>query len=261
MASLKATKRHQVILATLGEREQATVLELSEMLGVSHVTIREDLRQLEEAGQLVRSRGGAIAIGDRRFEQPLELTRRSEPEAKRAIGRAAAALVRDGQTIIVDVGSTTTAMAESLDGEFFDLTVVTNGLNIALTLEKRRNSTIIVTGGTLRPLQHSLVAPLGTTLLERINADVAFLGCNGIDPRRGFTNSNVAEAEIKQAMIASAARVVVLADHTKLAQIASAFVAPLAAADLLVTDDGADPRLVQELRSAGLEVLVVPVER
>lgn len=258
MVSLNATVRHQGILAVLEEHGRATVTELAAHLGVSGVTIREDLRLLEAERRLVRSRGGALAIGDGRSELPLELTSMAQAAAKRAIGAAAAAMIRDGSKIIVDVGSTTTALASALTGRFGDLTVVTNAINIALVLERHRNCTVIVTGGTLRPLQHSLVAPLGTLLLDRLNADIAFIGCNGVDARHGFTNSNLAEAEIKQAMIASAARVVVLADHTKLGCVASAFVARLDEVDLVITDAEADPRMLTDLRAAGLEVVVAP---
>ncbi|MDR3518779.1 MAG: DeoR/GlpR family DNA-binding transcription regulator [Azospirillaceae bacterium] len=258
MVSLKAAMRHQIILAALGERGQASVSELVERLGVSGVTVREDLRILEADHQLVRSRGGALARDDNHPEQPLETTRKANVAAKRAIGAAAAALVSKGQKIIVDVGSTTTALAEALPPSATDVTVITNAINIALLLERKGGCTIVVTGGTLRPLQHSLVAPLGTLLLERLNADVAFLGCNGVNARQGFTNSNLAEAEIKQAMIASAGRIVFLADHTKLGAAAAAFVARLGQVDLLITDDGADPRMLAELRNAGLEVMVAP---
>lgn len=256
VVSLKAAMRHQIILTTLSEQGQVTVSELATRLGVSGVTIREDLRVLEAEHQLIRSRGGALAPGQERSEQPLELTSKANVAAKRAIGTAAAMLVQNGQKVIVDVGSTTTALAEALPSTLKDFTVITNGINIALTLERCPHCSIVVTGGTLRPMQHSLVAPLGTLLLERLNADIAFLGCNGVTVRHGFTNSNLAEAEIKQAMIASAERVVFLADHTKLGCVASAFVARLPQADLLITDDGADPKVLAELRNAGLEIQV-----
>lgn len=258
MVSLKAAKRHQVILAAIAAQGQASVSELAEQLGVSVVTVRDDLRILETERQLVRTRGGALAAtgGTARAELPLELASKANASAKRAIGAAAAALVQSGQTVIVDVGSTTTALAEALPASLTDITVITNAINIALLLERHDSCSIVVTGGTLRRLQHSLVAPLGTTLLERLNADIAFVGCNGVDSRRGFTNSNLAEAEIKQAMIASAGRTVILADHSKLGVVAGAFVAGLAQADLLITDDGADPRILAELRGAGLDIQV-----
>ncbi len=256
MVSLKATMRHQIILAALGEQGQASVSDLADRLGVSAVTVRDDLRILEADQRLIRTRGGALALGEERAEQPFELTSKVNVPAKRAIAAAAAALVRPGQTVIIDVGTTTTALAEALPSSLHGLTVVTNAINIALLLERHAGCTVVVTGGTLRPLQHSLVAPLGAVLLERLNADIAFIGCNGVDARRGFTNSNIAEAEIKQAMVASSTRVVFLADHTKLGCVASAFVASFAQTDLLITDDGADPRMLAELGAAGLAVQV-----
>jgi DeoR/GlpR family transcriptional regulator of sugar metabolism len=258
VVSLKAAKRHQIILGAIAEHGQASVTELAERLGVSVVTVRDDLRILESERQLVRTRGGALpmAAGAARSELPLELSSKANAAAKKAIGAAAAALVKAGQTVIVDVGSTTTALAEALSPALTDITVITNAINIALLLERHDSCSIVVTGGTLRRLQHSLVAPLGTTLLERLNADIAFIGCNGVDARRGFTNSNLAEAEIKQAMIASAGRTVILADHSKLGVVAGAFVAGLTEVDLLITDDGADPRVLAELRGSGLDILV-----
>jgi DeoR family transcriptional regulator of aga operon len=98
---------------------------------------------------------------------------------------------------------------------------------------------------------------MGTLLLDQLNADVAFLGCNGVHPARGFTNTNIAEAEIKQAMVRSAEKVVVLADHDKLGKVASAFVGDISGADLLITDDGADETLLRNLRSEGLAIDVV----
>ncbi|MEF2074681.1 DeoR/GlpR family DNA-binding transcription regulator [Consotaella aegiceratis] len=254
MSSLQATLRHQAILEVLGERGQASVSDLAGRLDVSAVTVRQDLRALEAERRLVRTRGGALALTDPGKELPLEVASKTHAGAKRAIGAAAARHVHDGQTVIIDVGSTTTTLAELLPGKRKGLTVVTNGLTIALLLERHPEATVVVTGGTLRPLQHALVAPLGTLLLERVNADIAFIGCNGVDHRRGITNSNIAEAEIKQAMIAAARRTVVLADHSKLGTVATAFVAGLAQADLLITDRGADPAIVDRLREAGLAV-------
>ncbi len=253
MVSLKAALRHQVILDVLRDRGRASVAQLSQRLGVSGVTVREDLKFLEEQRRLVRTRGGALAQPER-AELPLELTRLANAAEKRRIGQRAAAMVQSGQTIIIDVGSTTLELAKALPLHLLDVVVVTNGLSIALTLENRPGISVVVSGGTLRPLQHSLVAPLGTVLLEKLNADIAFIGCNGVEPGRGFTNSNLAEAEIKQAMVRSAARTVFLADHSKLGAVASAFVAGLDKAHLLITDDGADPAAVAELRHAGLTV-------
>jgi len=258
VVSLNGAVRRRAIIAALAERGKAGVVELAEDLGVSVVTIREDLRDLEEEGRLVRTRGGALAMEDEaRSELPLEMTAKTNTDAKHAIGAAAAGMVRDGLTIIIDVGSTTTALAELLPRALRDVTVITNAINIALLLENHPGCSVVVTGGTLRPSQHSLVAPFGTTLLERLNADIAFLGCNGVDAARGVTNSNLAEAEIKRAMIASAAKIVVLADHTKLGRVAAARITDTGRIDLLITDGGAAPDQIAALRDAGPEILVV----
>ncbi len=260
MPSLRATARHQAIENALRRNGNVGVSELAEQLKVSAVTVREDLKYLEGLGKLKRARGGAVAISAQGVERPLELTSRIRTAEKRAIGRAGAALVRNGQTVILDVGSTATELAKALDPSLTGVTVITNGLNIALILESLPGVTVVVTGGTLRPLQHSLTAPFGTLILKRLNADIAFLGCNGVDVAKGFTNANMAEAEIKQVMLDSAARSVFLADHGKLGRAASAFVASLEEADMLLTDAGAPPDQLEALAGAGLDVTAVPVD-
>jgi DeoR family transcriptional regulator of aga operon len=258
--SLRAAVRHEEIRSTLAARGRVSIADLSDRLGVTAVTIREDLKHLERGGFLTRTRGGALARGRRRAETALELASQTNAAEKRAIARHAASLVESGQTVIIDVGSTTTALAGSLSRELRDVVVITNGINIALALEQAPGVSVIVTGGTLRPLQHSLVAPMGTLLLEKLKADIAFLGCNGVDLERGFTNANIAEAEIKQAMLQSADRSAFLADRDKIGNVSSAFVADIASADLLVTDSGADPETLESLRACGLLVETVEPE-
>lgn len=232
------------------------VTEMADRLGVSAVTVRADLDYLESQQVLRRTRGGAVPVRPRRFEMPLELTSQTNTDAKKRIGRAAAEMVHSGDTIIIDVGSTTTELAKALPHDLGDVVVVTNALNIALALERHPGVTVVVTGGTLRPLQHSLVAPFGSLLLREVNADIAFIGCNGVDPGKGFTNTNLDEAEVKHAMINAARRVIFLADHSKLMNVATARVAPLDRADMLVTDAAAPAEALRRLRKAGMEVVV-----
>ncbi len=255
--ALKAALRHDVIRRAIEIKGQVSIAELKSRLDVSEVTIRDDLRRLEERGELTRVRGGAVVSQNGVVELSLEQTSTANRAQKLAIAARAASLIEDGQTVIIDVGSTTTELAKALSPHLGQLMVITNGLNIALTLEPLPGATVIVTGGTLRPLQHSLVAPMGTILLERLRADIAFLGCNGVDSNRGFTNTNIAEAEIKQAMLRSADRTVFLADHSKIGNVASAFVSDIENVDLLITDSGADKGVLRGLRAAGLEVEVV----
>jgi DeoR family transcriptional regulator of aga operon len=255
--ALKASLRQSTIRRELEASGRVSIAGLKERLAVSEVTIRADLKHLEQRGVLTRVRGGAVAARHGSLELPLEQAITANRAEKMAIGARAASMVRDGQTVIIDVGSTTTEMARALSPDLSGVNVITNGLNIALILEAFPGISVIVTGGTLRRLQHSLVAPLGTLLLGQLRADLAFLGCNGVHPARGFTNTNIAEAEIKQAMVRSADRVVVLADHDKIGKVASAFVADVSEANLLITGAAADETVLDNLRSAGLSVELV----
>jgi DeoR family transcriptional regulator of aga operon len=203
-----------------------------------------------------------VASGAPVTEQPLETAAGLAARQKSAIASRCASMVSIGDVVLLDVGSTTTAIAQALVArtELSDVTVVTNALNIALLLEPAAvagRMSIIVTGGTVRPLQHSMVNPYATLLLERLSAHLAFIGCNGVDVRGGVTNRNVAEAEIKRAMVSASRRSVVVADSTKLGEVEVARVCHLGDVDLLVTDIGADPEVVANIRTAGLHVDVV----
>lgn len=249
-------KRHRQIVDLLSADGRVDVTDLSDRLGVSSVTVRSDLLFLERAQVLRRVRGGAIAMHASRYERPVELNASLHGAEKDAIAAIAADMIRDGETILMDTGSTIAAMVGFIPEKLTDLAVVTNSLNVAVALSARPNVTVIVTGGTVRPKLNSLVSPFGTLLLERVNADVAFISCAGVDTEKGFTNSNWHEAEIKQKMMAAASRVVMLADHSKLKHVATAKIADLDAVDMLITDQGASPSTIKSLRAAGLEVIV-----
>lgn len=159
------------------------------------------------------------------------------------------------------MGTTTTAIANALADrdELTDVTVFTSSLTIAMALEQAPDRiTVVVTGGTLRPRQHSLVEPLAGSILESIHTTIAFLGCNGVDVRAGVTNVNLPETRIKQLILRAAQRRVVCADATKLGTVALVHVCGLDDVDLLLTDGGADAELLAELRETGLEVAVAP---
>ncbi|WP_240347459.1 DeoR/GlpR family DNA-binding transcription regulator [Curtobacterium sp. 24E2] len=182
--------------------------------------------------------------------------------AKAAIGRAAAALVRSGECVVLDVGTTPAAVAEALVArtELSDVTVVTNSLTTALALERAvPRFTVIVTGGTLRPLQHSLVAPFNNTLLPVIAADVVFLGGTGVDVAHGLTNVNLPETEAKRVLAATARRTVVVADGSKFGRAHIGVVRALEDIDVVVTAE-AEADAVATIRAAGVEVVVADGE-
>ena len=240
----------------MADRGFLRVADASLELGVSEVTVRGDLSALERAGIVVRVHGGAMPVITG-AESPLESSLDRDAAAKRSIAQAASRLVTSGQSIYLDAGSTAMALAVALvqRQDLHDLTVVTSGLTIALALEPAvPRFTVIVTGGTLRPLQHSLVSPFAAPMLDSLNLDTAFIGCNGIHPARGVTNVNLPEAEIKTRVLSRARRGVLIADATKFGRVDVAVIGAVTDFDALVTAEGADPALVEGLRSAGLRV-------
>jgi DeoR family transcriptional regulator, aga operon transcriptional repressor len=256
---LPAEVRQARIAAMVAELGFLRVRELSERFGVSAVTLRSDLDLLERRGSLRRVHGGAMALQGPRVERTFEEAAVDLAVEKAHIGQAAAQLVSSGEAVIVDVGSTTTALAQALltRTDLADVTVITNSLTIALELEGAAPRIgVILTGGTLRPKQHSLVNPLATTFLNQLSATTVFLGCNGVHPTQGVTNINLPEAEVKREMVAAARRVVVLADSTKLGAVTLATICPIEQVDVVVTDAGADHSVVEELRAHDVDVVI-----
>ncbi|MCJ1672532.1 DeoR/GlpR family DNA-binding transcription regulator [Rathayibacter sp. VKM Ac-2929] len=234
-----------------------SVADLSDRLGVSVVTVRSDLDRLAGEGTVQRVRGGAVPTGERSGERSFEEGLASASDEKAAIGREAAASVVSGESVILDVGTTTLAIAHALVArdDLRDVTVVTNGLSIALALEPAiPRFTVVVTGGTLRPLQHSLVEPLASEVLERIRADVVFVGCTGVHPEAGVTNVNLPEATLKRRMLHAATRRVVVADSSKLGVVDLGRVAGTEEFDRLLTGASAGDAVVERLEAAGLAV-------
>lgn len=249
----RADERRGRIRELILRRSFVRVAELSDTFGVSTVTVRSDLEALESAGVVRRIRGGAIPF-DALRERPFEEARTGAAAQKARIARAAADQLEPGMSVLLDVGTTTAAIAQELllRDDLSELTVITNGLAIALALEAAvPRLCVVVTGGTLRPMQHSLVAPLADTVLGRVRADIAFVGCNGVDALAGVTNVNLPEAEVKSAMIAAASRRVVVADGSKIGSVQLGRVAGLDDIDLLITDSDAPRVPLEEIRAAG----------
>ncbi|WP_308797010.1 DeoR/GlpR family DNA-binding transcription regulator [Agromyces silvae] len=265
-----AARRRELTLALVAERGFVRVADLASTFGVTPVTARADLDALERGGAIRRVHGGAVPMngaagtGDRperepTFEQALEASVRP----KQAIGEAAAALVRSGQSVILDVGTTTLQIARALRRrtDLDDVTIFTNGLSIALELEPEiPRFTVVVTGGTLRPKQHSLVHPLAGSMFDEIHVDLAFIGGNGVDAAHGVTNANLPEAQVKTLMLRAAARVVIVADASKLGEVHLGRIAPVDAFNLLITDAAAPEVLIEEFEALGLPVLVAGAE-
>lgn len=256
---LPAALRRERMLELIGRAGFARVSDLSEAFQVSDVTVRSDLDALDRDQSIRRVHGGAMlrtaGLREPSFEEALE----SSADEKRRIGEAAAAMVGSGSSVLLDVGTTTAAIARALveREDLEQVTVITNGLTIALELERAiPRFEVVVTGGTLRPLQHSLVEPLAAVLLERVHADIAFIGCTGVHATGGITNVNLPEADLKRVMVGSAERAIVVADGSKLGRTHLGRIATIGEVAELVTGGSAAPGSVQALRDAGLPVVV-----
>jgi len=253
--------RHLRILERLQKQPVVDVTTLSAELGVSAVTIRSDLDALDRQSLIRRVRGGAMAVRPARFERPEHFPGQVFDDQKARIGAMAARMVRPGETIILDAGTTAMSMAMALAKDLTDVLVVTSSLDIAVTLYAHPGLSVIVTGGKLKKSgqntgSHALVSPFGTLLLERINADCAYLCCSGVHAARGFTNAHLEEIEIKRAMITSASRVVMLADSGKIGHVAGARIAETNEATTLISDTDAKGADVAELEAAGVQVVL-----
>jgi DeoR family transcriptional regulator, aga operon transcriptional repressor len=256
--SLPAEVRRDRILALLQDQEYVRIAQLAQDFGVSLVTIRADLDFLDEQKLIRRVRGGARQSSAEPDAEPsFELSLGTSALEKAAIAHVAAQMVRSGESLIVDSGTTTTFVTRALVArrELTDLVVFTNSLTIAHELEPAiPRFTVILTGGTLRPAQHSLVDPFAGRILEHIHADTLVLSCNGLHPQAGATNINVSDAEAKQRMLRAANRCVLVADSSKLGRVELAPICRIDDIDLLITGAAADPAQVAALREEGLAV-------
>jgi DeoR/GlpR family transcriptional regulator of sugar metabolism len=247
-------ERRQLTLELLQEQGEVTVAELSRTAEVSDMTIRRDLEALERSGALRRVHGGAISAVSRSYEPPFALRAGREVEAKQRIGRLAASLVSEGDTAIIDVGSTALELARALR-EAERLTILTPSLRVAGELAANAELRLIVTGGTVRPGELSLIGDVAEGTFEDLHADVVFLGVGGV-AGVGLTEFNLDDTRVKRAALRSARRCVALADGTKLGRVAFARVCPLERVDVLVTDSAVDDASLQPIRDAGVEVLI-----
>jgi DeoR family transcriptional regulator of aga operon len=246
-------ERQQQIAALVNEQGRATVEELSEQFGVSEATIRRDLEKLTGLGTVRRARGGALALPTAEPEPPIMRRASEYAEAKQRIGRAAAELVRDGETIFLGSGTTTQEVARHLGGRR-DLKVITNALNIANVLAAFPEVSTIIVGGLLRNSELSMIGYLAEQALRDLRADKVIMGIRAVSVEHGLTNELGPETSTDRAIVRAAPELIVVADHSKLGRVATVAVAPLSAVHTLVTSAEAPAAIVEELRRQGLRV-------
>lgn len=249
-------ERRQYILGLAQKNGRVLVEELSRSFGVSTITIRKDLDELQSRGVLQRTHGGAILPISGSMADPTlkEKEGRSSNEKKR-ISEAAIRMVGEGQCILLDSGTTTTAIARALLS-FSALTVVTNAVNIAAELSGT-DFEVLLTGGSLRKNSFSLVGPLAEDMLEEIHADILFLGVDGFDVEVGLTTPNLLESRVNRAMVKASAKVVAVCDSTKFGRRSLCKIVDSSLVHHVITDSGLSSATADSLRSLGIEVTLV----
>ncbi len=254
--SLRRADRVSAILDRLAVEHTLTASDLAREFGVSGATLRRDLQMLEEQNLLARTHGGATAA-DVAYELPVRYRGGRRREVKEQIALAAARLLPKGPlTLGLTGGTTTSALARAIATRV-DVTVVTNALNIATELALRPRLKVITTGGVARPQSYELVGPFAEQTLAGLRIEVAVVGVDGISAEAGLTTFDDLEAHTNRTMVERAARVIVVADGSKVGRSTLAWICPAAAVSALVTDSSADGEQLAALRDAGVDVHVV----
>jgi DeoR family transcriptional regulator, aga operon transcriptional repressor len=249
-------ERRRRIRELLREQGRVTVEALAARFGTSQVTIRADLSTLESAGALTRTHGGALGMED--TDKPLNVKQLQHHAEKQRIAAAAVALIRDGETIILDSGTTTAEIARCIRKlEVKSINVITNALNIAALLSDVPSVRLIVPGGTLRRESNSLSGHMAEAALANLQADRLYLGADAVDPEIGVMTPHLGEAELNAKMIRISRQVVVVADSSKLMRRNISLIAKVEQLNMLITDRAAAAQPVAELRQRGVEVLLV----
>jgi DeoR family transcriptional regulator, aga operon transcriptional repressor len=252
---VQQAERLSTIIERLAENGSLTVADLASSLNASTATIRRDLQLLERQRLLSRTHGGAVPSGVL-YELPLRYKGARHHAEKLRIASEAAGRVVEGEAVGLTGGTTTSEVARALV-HAPRLTVVTNALNIASELAVRPNLKLVVTGGMARPESYELVGPIAETSLEGLNLDLVFVGVDGISLRNGLTTHHEVEAHTNLALIDRARRVIVVADSSKIGEVAFARICDLSRAHELITDSGADPEALAAIEDAGVTVTVV----
>jgi DeoR family fructose operon transcriptional repressor len=251
-----AEERRFQIREILTAQRTVSASALCDRLKVTAATIRRDLAALEQEGVLVRSHGGAVSrMSSTNFQPTYDALLRSESEEKRHIARVAEQFVLDGDTIFLEGSTTVFELARRLIHRN-RLTVVTNSPTIVCELQRSAGISVMCTGGDLQKDTFYLSGEWAQRALSEIRLDKAILGVSAIDPQYGVSTAHHAEAQITRMVSKAAKTRIALADRTKFGRQRFAFVGPVTDIDILVTDSGTDPKYIQELRDAGLQVIV-----
>lgn len=251
-------ERQHKIEEILSRNKSIKVAELSKLFNVSESTIRRDLKVLAEKGIIKRTHGGAIINEGTHYEPSYFEKETSEIESKRKIGKAASQLIKEGDTIILDSGTTTLEIARNIKN--IKLTVVTNSILITIELSRYKNIELIVTGGLERWKSKALVGPIAEEIISRFRVDKAFVGSNAISLEDGIMTPDVIEGNTKKAMCRVAKEVYIVADHTKFEKKSFVKFADFKEITAIITDDGLSTNIASRFVEKNIKLIIAGEE-
>lgn len=249
-------ERRRSILELIQRDGRVLVKDLAKHFHTSQITVRKDLEVLDSQGAIQRTHGGALPVQSGALLDPtLREKEKLHRREKLRIAAAAVKLIEEGESVLLDSGTTTTAIARALK-DAKKLTVITNAINIAAELAGTQIE-VILTGGTLRPNSFSLVGPIAEHTLRQLSADVLFLGVDGFDPRTGLFTPNLLEAEVNRVMVQVARKTIAVCDSSKFSRRSLCNIMPPTAVHQVITDKQISKSDLQALRDAGVAVTLV----
>lgn len=255
---LLTEERRRAVLEMINRQGRVVISDLSRYFNVSSVTARADINALSKRDLLVRSHGGAIRKADIAVDFPLDVKESQHHEEKVRIGHAAAGLLQEGQTLLLDSGTTTLEVARAVrKRKLSRLTLVTNSLPVAWELSGVPEINLIMIGGVLRHISRSFAGPQAQKMIADLRVDHLFLGVDGLELEMGLLTPDILEAELNAAMIRSAREVTVVTDSSKIGRSSLSLIAPITSAHRIITDSGITPHHHELLKGRGIEVIVV----
>ena len=250
-------ERRNKMLEVLRSQKKIMVADMAEFFEVSEVSIRNDLQYLEEKQLLLRVKGGAVNVNASSEYDDLSIGKKqqSHAEEKRIIGAVASDYIQDGETIILDSGTTTLEIAKNLD-KFTNLTIITNGINVAEELARYDKFSVIVLGGYMRSVSLSTVGMTAESTLKNYYVDKLFLGVDSFNIDKGFTTPNAEEASLNRTMIECAKDVIAVFDSSKLEKRSFAYIAGMDKVHCIITDSGIPAESRERIERAGIELVI-----
>lgn len=249
------TQRHEFILKKLKEKGKVSIPELVKDMRVSGVTVRKDLKLLEEKNLLFRIRGGVSITSPYAIERPINQKERIRSEEKKKIARAAQRLIGQNDSVIIGSGTTVFELARCLSPQK-RITVITPALKVSLELCNRTNVEILQLGGLIHRNSSSSTGDLTEMVLDGLSCGVLFLGADGIDAEHGLSITNMSEASLNRKMMSVSQTVAVLADSSKFGRRGVGRICHLGEVDYIITDAGVDPGMVKEIEQSGVQVII-----